>query len=526
MHADLETRAMADAIAEGVLECRPWGNAHSPCSDLANANRLKHHFGDHLLYVDGIGWHTWGPPWKLDELGARRIAHGLGRLIAEEAAAMAPWVAASKDGAERKIREQAMEARFRFATASEQASAVRATLHMAQPMLCCRADELDADPDLLGLPNGVLDLRNWKRREHQQNDYITKTAGAEIDFAADAPTWRKFLADIMADDAELLDYIQRLAGYSLTGHRGEHLLPILFGCGANGKSTFLSTMQALLGDYAGTAAPSLLIAKGGNEHPTALADLQGKRLVVVSETGEAGRLNEEVAKMLTGGDTITARRMRQDFYQFKPTHLLMLQTNHRPRVAGTDEGIWRRLRLLPFVVTIPPEMRDARLVDKLRAELPGVLSWALEGLKKYRANGFNTPASVKAATADYRSSSDAIGAFISECCRENPFFTVPASDLYKAYVEWCENSGERPRPQRDFGMRLSERGFDAEKGTGGKRRWRGIGLADSGTSGGSGGGLGLVHARNISQAAHTRSTATSATNATAYRAAKDGEEAA
>src|SRR5690606_30840565 len=157
--------------------------------------------------------------------------------------------------------------------------------------------------------------------------------------------------------------------YMLSGRRGEHLLPILWGSGANGKSTFLGALQAVLGDYASSAAPGLLIQKHGNEHPTALADLQGKRLVIVSETGESGRLNEEQVKALTGGDRITARRMRMDFYTFAPSHLLALQTNHRPRVAGTDEGIWRRLRLIPFAVTVPPERRDPRLPEKLRAEL-------------------------------------------------------------------------------------------------------------------------------------------------------------
>lgn len=467
-----------DDEAQADLQARPSGTqAHDQCSHLANAYRLLNHYGDRLLYVERIGWHTWGPPWRHDELGARRIAQELGRLIADEAAQLAVWAAKADNKEERERREKMVANRFRWASLSENAHTIEASLRMAQPLMACQADMLDADPMLLGLPSGVLDLRSGAHREHRQADRITKTAGCDFEPGAACPTWTRFLADTFAGDAEMLDYVQRLAGYALCGQRGEHLLPILYGSGANGKSTFLVTLQAMLGQYASTAAPGLLIKQHGTEHPTGLADLQGRRLVVVTETGEAGRLNEEQVKSLTGGDRITARRMRQDFYTFEPSHLLMMQTNHKPRVSGTDDGIWRRLRLVPFTVTVPPEKRDPRLPEKLRAELPGILQWAFEGWRKYQTHGFETPEAVKAATSDYRSASDQVGAFIEERCNLFPGATSRAGDLYRAYVDWCKEAGEHPRTQREFGMRLAERGFEKSR-PGGVHTWRGITIAD------------------------------------------------
>jgi len=451
----------------------PVTEAHDQNTHLANAYRLVKHYGDSLLFVEGIGWHTWSPPWRHDELGSRRIAQDLGRIIAEEAAGMAGWVAKAANGDERERREKAMNNRFRWATHSESAHNIDASLKMAQPLLSCKAAELDADPMLLGLRSGVLDLQTGEHRGHMPTDRITKLAGVDFAASADAPTWRRFLADVFDGDPELIEYAQRLAGYTLSGQRGEHLLPILYGSGANGKSTFLHTLQTMLGEYAGTAAPGLLIQRHGNEHPTGLADLQGRRLVVVSETGEAGRLNEEQVKALTGGDRITARRMRMDFYQFDPTHLLVMQTNHKPRVNGTDEGIWRRLRLVPFLVTIPAEKRDPLLPEKLRAELSGIFQWAFEGWQKYQLGGFVTPEAVRVATSEYRSASDQVGAFLEECCSVAPGFHAPAGDLYRAYADWCKEAGEPSRNQRDFGMRLSERGFERFR-TGKGHHWRGI----------------------------------------------------
>lgn len=450
-----------------------WGDAHDPCTHLANAHRLVSHFGNHMLYVEGIGWHCWAPPWRHDESGACRFGHRLGKIIAAEAADMAPWVAAAPDADERRKREEAMLRRFKWATSSESAPCIENSLAMARALLGCKAAQMDANPDLLGTPSGVLELATGKHREHRQSDWITKLCGAEFDADAVAPTWERVIAETFGDDKSLIDYFQRLAGYMLSGHRGEHLLPIAWGGGANGKGTTLGTLQTMLGDYAGSAAPDLLISKPGSNHPTELADLHGKRLVIASETSEAGRLNEQRAKLLTGGDVIKARRMNRDFFEFTPTHLLVLQTNHRPKVQGTDEGIWRRLRLIPFAYTVPKDQRDPALPQKLLGEIPGILAWAWQGWLRYKAEGFNDPSAIRAATADYRDASDAVGLFLSEFCEVLPGLTVTAGDLYRAYVQWCEEAGEHAKSQRDFGMRLSERGFERVR-YGGIHRWRGL----------------------------------------------------
>lgn len=474
VEGDLADRTDANSV---LLFGQAWDGAVNACTHVANAMRICRHFGDQLLFVDGIGWHVWGPPWRHDELAALRIVQQLGTLISAEADALLGWAHAAPP-AETNERLEVQAARYVWAKNSESKSNLEASLALAAPHLCVKANQLDANPYLLGLPHGVLELDSFRLREHRHSDLITKVTNVDFYESASAPTWEAFMDEVMGGDSELIDFMQRLSGYALLGTRGEHLLPILWGGGANGKSTFLGAVQHVLGEYANSAAPGLLIQRNTQEHPTGLADLQGRRLVVVSESGEAGKLNEEQVKLLTGGDTITARRMRQDFFTFNPTHLLFLQTNHRPKVTGTDEGIWRRLRLVPFQVTIPPERRDPRLPEKLRNEADGILAWMAQGLKKYLASGLTLPEKVRAATGEYRDASDQIGTFLDECAEVGDAFSDLASTLYFRYSQWCEMSGDRPRSQREFGMRLTERGFVRFR-CAGTHRWRGLRVADS-----------------------------------------------
>ncbi len=452
--------------------------ANSPCTDLANAHRLLKHFGDRLLYVEGIGWHVFGPPWRHDELATREIAQRLGRIIAEEADAMADWVAASPDSNVMKEREAAQKARRDWAKSSESSGKITAALQEAMPLLRCKAETLDADKHLLGCRNGVVDLRTFDFRPYSPLDRITKTCAVDYETTDDCATWQDFIENIMGGDKELVEFLHCLSGYLLTGHRGEHVLPVLHGGGANGKSTFLGALQHVLGDYAGTAPPGLLIQRYGTDHPTGLASLQGRRLIVSSETGEGGALAEAQVKQLTGGDRIAARRMHQDFFEFEPTHQIMLATNHKPRVTGIDEGIWRRLRLVPFAVTVPEEKRDPMLPEKLASEGSGILNWMLQGLRKYNADGLPMPSAIRAATADYRSASDVVGTFLEDCTAPAPG-EVRSGELYQAYSTWCGDSGERAMAQKQFGIRLEERGLQRHKGAGGNRFWRGLRILDT-----------------------------------------------
>jgi putative DNA primase/helicase len=453
----------------------------SATSELANAERLRIAHGADLLHVEGIGWHLYqsGGPWKLDPAGAQRLAFALGRAIEAEAVAMDSWVQAAEAGTpERKRREDVQKNRQRWAKCSEGRTVITNSLALLSAHLSTTPETLDANPLLVGCPSGVIDLATCRVRPHAREDRITKVIAVDYEATATAPRWEAFIAEIFAGDADLIRYVQTLTGYMLSGQRGHHLLPVFYGSGANGKSTFLSTIQSLLGDYAGTAPAGLLISNGANDHPTGLASLKGRRVVIVSETGEAGRMNESQVKLLTGGDRITARMMRQDFFEFTPSHILILQTNHKPRVTGNDEGIWRRLKLVPFTVTIPPERRDAKLPEKLAAELPGILAWAVCGWQQYQRDGFREPQAVRHATAEYRVDSDHVGAFLGERCALGPEHTCTASALYLAYTLWCAEAGERPLSQRTLGLRLAERpGVEAAKGTGGVRTWRGVAVA-------------------------------------------------
>lgn len=487
------------------------GDYFDPCSHVSNGNRIATHFGGQLLFVQGIGWHLWGPPWRHDPLGAIAVVQGLGRIIAREGAELGTFVAEAPDADERKRREKVQAQRYKWASESESAGCIAASMRMAEPRLCVKPDALDRDPYLLGLPGGVLDLRRGEVREHRQTDLITKTAGCDFDPSAEAPTFERFVAEAMDGDPDLIDYIGRLAGYMLLGCRGEHILPIFWGPGANGKSVFLSTLQAALGEYAGVAAPGLLMQQHGSEHPTGMADLQGKRLVIVSETGEGGRLAEDRVKYLTGGDRITARRMRENYFEFDPTHLVCMQTNHRPRVSGSDEGTWRRVRLVPWTVVVPPERRDTALPEKLRGELPGVLAWMVRGLQRYLHDGFKEPTAVKAATAEYRTSSDVVGAFLAECCEVAAGEMETAASLYRAYVGWCHDSGERAMAQREFGMRLGERGFERKR-YGSGVRWFGLGLLSDVGNEGNEPDFRLTHAKNSPRKVHREKGFTSNTS--------------
>ena len=451
--------------------------AADPRSDFANAVRLARHCGGRLLYVHGIGWHTWENghgPWRPDELGARRIAAELGRLVANEAAEMAQRAAAAPDADARERLQKGADALFSWARLSEMSARIEAALSLASSLLAIKTERLDHNPMLLGCRNGVLDLRTGQLRKHRRDDFITKCAGAAYDPKATSPTWSRFLARIFRQHPEAIPYMQRLAGYWLTGCTDPALLAVLWGGGANGKSTLVATIRAALGEYATAAPPSFLIARNGESHPTELALLLGMRWIVASESGEGGRLDEERVKLLTGSDTITARRMRQDFFEFAPTHKLALQTNHRPIIRGTDEGIWRRIALIEFAETIPPDERDPLLAEKLRAELPGVLAWAAQGCRAFLQNGLQPPPGVQAATAAYRSDSDAVGAFIVEECLESASVTCSASELYAVYSAWADDAGERPMSKRALGLRLQERGFSPHKGAAGQRRWQGI----------------------------------------------------
>ena len=245
-------------------------------------------------------------------------------------------------------------------------------------------------------------------------------------------------------DPELQSFLQRMIGYSLTGATREHALFFLYGTGANGKSVFLSTVSGLLAEYAKATPASSFTASANEQHPTGLAGLRGARFVTAIETEDGARWAESTIKSLTGGDKIAARFMRCDFFEFLPEFKLVIAGNHKPGLRSVDEAIRRRLHLVPFTVTIPQEERDPSLTEKLRAEFPGILAWAIRGCLEWQEHGLNPPAIVRIATADYLAGEDTIGRWLEEDCLEDEAIWTPSASLFSDYKAWCERTGEKP----------------------------------------------------------------------------------
>lgn len=371
---------------------------------------------------------------------------------------------------------------------SESAKHINAMLDLArsEPGIPILPDQMDRDPWLLNCANGTVGLRTGRLREHCREDHLTKLCPTPYSPDAPCPTWERFLGAVFPDpedepDRPLITFVQRLLGRCLTGDVSEQILPIFWGSGANGKSTLVNAvLDTVGGDYAMKANADLLMASRGERHPTELAGLFGMRLVVASETQQGRRLNEALVKDLTGGEPIRARRMREDFWEFKPTHKVILLTNHRPRIVGTDEAIWRRLRLVPFTATFwdPADpgkevaqlsenrRQDKRLGAKLAAEREGILAWLVRGCLDWQREGLTLPEQVKVATREYRQDEDLLGEWLEQHCLTGGNYRCQSSDLYAAYKAWCERGGEEPMKQKSFGTAMSDRGFQRQKSCG------------------------------------------------------------
>lgn len=351
-------------------------------------------------------------------------------------------------------------------------------LARSNPTQSAGVAQWDADPWSLGTARGTVDLRTGTLADARPESYITKTTGvAPAPPGTPAPRWSAFLARITADNAELQAYLQRFAGYSLTGSVQEHAFVFGHGSGANGKGVFLNTLKGVWGEYACTIPTEMLMVSQSDRHPTELARLRGVRLAIGSETEEGKRWAEAKIKSLTGGDPIAARFMRQDFFEFAPSFKLFVVGNHRPSLRGVDEAMRRRLHLVPFTVTIPEGERDAELTEKLRPEWPAILRWAIDGCLMWQRDGLHPPASVRDATAEYLEAEDALALWLDECTTENPNGWANSTALYQSWKGWAERAGEYVGPQKRFGAMLEERGFRPKReGHTGRRGYVGLEL--------------------------------------------------
>jgi len=467
-------------------------------TDMGNSARYAREHAGRLLYVNQWGWLVWdGRRWLRDQTGAvmRAARQTVGTLWREAqsleaaAGALIPELqAATGDDDKTKQVEQKRdrlqgraEAVLKWALQSQGRARLAAMVELGQSekVLVTLPEIFDLDPWLLNVDNGTLDLRTLELKPHDPEQRITKLAPVEWDPDAPSPRWERFLVEVFKGDQEVIEFVQRRVGYTLTGNTQEQEFGLLYGLGANGKSTFVSVLLELLGDYAQTTRSETLLEAKYNAIPNDVAALAGARLVVASELPERATLNENLVKDLTGNDSITARFLRKEFFTFRPSFKLWMYGNHKPRVRGTDDAIWRRVNLVPFEAQFTGDDADPGLCSKLLAELPGILAWAVRGCTAWQRAGLGVPAAVKQASSEYRDEQDALGAFIEDCCViGNTTYRAYTGDLYTAYQKWAEDSGEYPVSLRLFGQKLRERGYIRDRGNYNKQLYRGIGLAD------------------------------------------------
>ena len=436
-------------------------------TDSTNAMRLVKEHGRDIRY--NAAWRKWvvwnGKYWEMDEGGVLIHEKGLEmvRNIYDELKKTADY-RERIDIEKAAMMSESVRRRKAFVEAATWISALR-----------IRTDELDYNPWLLNVKNGTVDILSGEFREHRQEDMITKIANVDYDPTADCPMWKKFVREIMDYKAEIVKFVQTAAGWSLSGDISEQTMFILYGTGANGKTTFLNTIMYLLGDYAIATPTETFMKKSGDNYSNDVARLRGTRFVTTTEVEQGRRLSEPLIKKITGNDEMTARFLYGEFFNFSPTFKIFMATNHKPVIKGTDHGIWRRIKLVPFTTRIPEENQDKHLELKLREEASGILNWLLEGIANWKQERLQTPKAVLFATDEYRGEMDVIGNFIKEKCGQEKEMTITIKKLYKAYSEWCEENHEHPVSERFFTLRLKEMGFEQGR-TSTERFWVGVGL--------------------------------------------------
>ena len=406
-----------------------------------------------------------GKRWRRDENGS---AVQLAKNVVREMQRLA--IAVKNETQRAKAMKHAM--------ASMSRRKIDAMMYLAQPDLAADVGAFDVDHYALNVANGTLDIRSRKLRPHCADDFITKLAPVSYDPHANCERWLRFVEEIMESDADLADFLQRFVGLCLSGITVERLLAILYGIGANGKTTLLNVIGALLGDYGATVDPALFVAQhDARSASPELVRLAGKRFVSASELPEGGKLSEGLLKRLTGNEFITARALYADTIEFAPTWKIVFATNHRPIVKDDSEGFWDRLHLVPFAARFDNAQRDPNLGATLQAELSGILNWALDGFDRYQLHGLNRPRRIASATSAYRAESDIIGSFIAERCVVSDDAEVRGTLIYAEFTAWAKSNGEMRVPAtRSFYPKLRDKGGFSTRKSHGDLIFHGIGL--------------------------------------------------
>ena len=437
-------------------------------TDTTNAERLMREHGEKIRYMPA--WKKWlvwnGRYWEIDEGDAMVSGFAL-----ESIRSIHREMLKTSDHRERIEIEK-------FAMMSENGRRRKSCVEMASLIkkLHVKSEELDNDPWLINCRNGTVNILTGEFTEHNQTDMITKIANVDYDPNADCPLWKQFIREIMDYNSDVINFLQTASGWAVTGDTREQTMFILYGSGANGKSTFLNTITALLGDYAIATPTETFMRKTGDQITNDIARLRGTRFVTTTEAEQGRRLSEPLIKKITGNDQMTARFLYGEFFNFKPTFKIFMATNHKPVIKGTDYGIWRRIKLIPFTTRIPLEKQDKELEEKLIAEAGGILNWLLEGVANWKREGLVAPDAVLNATDEYRGEMDVIGNFIKERCVARADVSIRIRELYKAYSDWCGDNNEHPVSERFFSMRLKDMGYEQCR-TAEARFWTGLGLS-------------------------------------------------
>lgn len=437
-------------------------------TDYGNAERLIERHGSNIKYIHA--WKTWlvwdGQRWRPDETEEiQRLAKETIRSIKQEAEQC-------DDDKRRRIIAK-------FARDNEAIGRIKACVSLAQSEMEVSATPKDLDKNnwKFNVQNGTLNLRTGKLEPFKKSELITKLSSVTYDPDAQCPKWLSFLDRIFDGNQELIDFIQRVSGYILTGDISEQCMFILYGTGKNGKSKFVEVLQNILGEdyWKETLTSSLMHKRQSSTNTNDIAMLAGKRFVTAVETEEGARINEPLIKQITGGDPVTARFLHQEFFTFKPTFKLFMITNHRPTIRGADEGVWRRIRMIPFGVTISEEERDRNLGEKLRTEYSGIFNWMLQGCLAWQKQGLEEPEIVRVATQNYKEEMDVIGDFIDERCLPGAGRRCTHSSLYEEYVAYCKANNEYILTSKAFAQRIADRGYVRTRKKD-SRWWEGIGI--------------------------------------------------
>lgn len=430
--------------------------------DTGNAQRFVDLFGDKVRYCYTDKRWLWydGRKWCTDMTGAvKRLADKVVACMSAELK-----VYEQTDADEGTDMAKAFEKHMKSSRSNKSKNAMLNEVMHHVPILPSQLDRYKA---ALNTPGGVIDLKSGALAPHDPKNYFTKITAVEYSENADCPRWTAFLDDIFGGDKDLIRYVQKAVGYSLTGATSEQCAFFLYGTGRNGKSTFLDIIRDIFGDYAANIQPETIMVRNsqGSAINSDIARLKGARLVTSVEPNEGVRINEGLLKQLTGDDTVTARKLYGDEFEFKPEFKLWMATNHKPVIRGTDTGIWRRIHMIPFTVQIPEEKIDRRLKYKLSAELTGIFRWAVEGCLLWQKEGLKMPRAVLEEVREYRREMDVISAFVEDKCTVGKGLSVKSSQLFAAYLNWAEQNNEYRMSSTKFGMELAKR-FEKVKGRG------------------------------------------------------------